>query len=214
MWNLIYPLLLADGQWDLKAHHWDLAGSPLQHGFSFAPSHGCSPPPPLPHKLSTSHSLSALPDVWWRGSVPLCRALSKANPDMLVGLQRWLCSRRCCGCCAGGLCVAIIPHTSLPPPYMAAGVNPSPRHLQNSLLLIANASLATSNFQGPSLRNVNAIYCSVCWIMAFLNICFHLKFPNLFSHAAFGNDAISYLRGGRMGSGSLQPKQSKPPKFY
>ena len=50
-------------------------------------------------------------------------------------------------------------------------------------------------------------------MMAFLNICFHLKFPSLFLHVAFGNDAALYLLGGRMGSGSLQPKQSEPKNF-
>lgn len=38
--------------------------------------------------------------------------------------------------------------------------------------------LLTVQFRGPSLRNVNAIYCSMHGIMAFLNICFHLKFPS------------------------------------
>lgn len=56
----------------------------------------------------------------------------------------------------------------------------------------------------------------MCRIMAFLNICFHLKFPSLFFfflRAAFGNDAASRLLGGRMGSGGLQPKQSEPKNF-
>lgn len=42
------------------------------------------------------------------------------------------------------------------------------------------ASLAASHFQGPLLRDVNAIYRSMCRIMASLNICFHLQFPSLF----------------------------------
>lgn len=85
---------------------------------------------------------------------------------------------------------------------------------EKPLALIVNASLSGSNFRGLLLRNVNAIYCSMCRKMAFLNICFHLKFPKpFFLHAAFSNDATLYLLGGRMGGGNLQPKQSEPKNF-
>lgn len=176
-------------------------GSPL-HLLTDAPSHH-------PFHISPAHPTLSV-QTCKRDSVPFCWALCKANAGVLVGLQS--------GCARGGavvaVCVAIIPHTSLPPLLMAAGVNPSPRHLQNSLLLIANALLATSNFQGPSLRNVNAIYCSVCWIMAFLNICFHLKFPSLFSHAAFGNDAVLILTGCQDGKWQSPAQTKQTPKFY
>lgn len=51
---------------------------------------------------------------------------------------------------------------------------------EKPLALIVNAYLSRSNFRGLLLRNVNAVYCSMCRKMAFLNICFHLKFPKPF----------------------------------
>lgn len=53
--------------------------------------------------------------------------------------------------------------------------------------------LLAVQFRGPSLRNVNAIYCSARGIKAFLNICFHLKFRSRLCVAFSGCCSVMML---------------------